>query len=68
MKIKKVITPKVYKRFKIMVLICFTLLGMNYISDRTVKDMAAVISEGPLDLSEYGIYVNADEDEIENGE
>jgi len=40
------------------------LMGMNYVADKSVADVVGNMTQD-LDLSEYGIFVNADDDEIE---
>jgi len=43
------------------------MMAVNYISNRGVADVFDTLSE-EIDLSEYGIYVNADGDDIEEEE
>ena len=67
MKIKKIISARVYKRFKTMCVMFVGLFAINYISDLGVSEMLNTITED-TDLSDYGLFVNADEDYVQEEE
>ena len=67
MKIRKIISTRVYKRFKLTVCVFFGLIAINYLADVGVSDMMKAISDD-ADLSDYNIFVNADGDMVEEGE
>ena len=49
--------------------IAATLIGcVTYMSDWSVKDMMSSFEANDTDMSDYGIFVNADEDETDAGE
>jgi hypothetical protein len=41
---------------------------VTYMSDWSVKDMLSSLESNDTDMSDYGIFVNADEDETDAGE
>jgi hypothetical protein len=54
-------------RFKTAVFVFLGLLAVNYVADLGVTDMIKTFSEDG-DMSDYGIFVNADGDDIEEAE
>ena len=42
--------------------------SVTYMSDWSVKDIMSQLESNDTDMSEYGIFVNADEDETDAGE
>ena len=44
------------------------MIAVAYLSDWSVKDIMGTMESNDTDMSDYGIFVNADEDEIESGE
>lgn len=69
MKIKKIISPRIMKRWTLISSVFLGMFAINYISDRGVSQVGDTLSASEdYDLSEYGIYVNADQDEVEEGE
>ena len=46
----------------------FGLIALNYISNYGVSEMVKTMEENTSDLSDYGIFVNADGDLVEEGE
>jgi len=67
MKIKKIISTRVYNRFKTCCYLFVGLMAINYLSDFAAKDVISAIADD-VDLSDYGIFVNADGDLVEEGE
>ena len=67
MKIRKVISTKVYNKFKFIVCMFIGMMGINYLADKSVTDLINYRPEDS-DMSDYGIFVNADGDMVEQGE
>ena len=68
MKIKKVVSSRVVKRVKGMTIAALLIGCVTFMTDWSVKDIFTKMDELDTDMSEYGIFVNADEDQIETGE
>ena len=44
------------------------MIAVTYFSNWSVTDIMSTLEQNDTDMSDYGIFVNADEDEIESGE
>ena len=68
MKIKRVVSQRVFKRFRNMTIAATLIACVTYMSDWSVKDIMSTLESHDTDMSDYGIFVNADEDETDAGE